>query len=81
VEGKHQHHNHGLAHGVGILSIARGLLHLQRQPQLRDDSPKPGCVINVPTTDLVNKVIVIGNCSGAEMDKFKAFGLTPALYY
>ena len=39
------------------------------------------CVINVPTTDLVNKVIVIGNCSGAEMDKFKAFGLTPALYY
>ena len=36
------------------------------------------CVINVPTTDLVNKVIGIGNCSGAEMDKFKAFGLTPA---
>ena len=39
------------------------------------------CVINVPTTDLVNKVIGIGNCSGAEMDKFKAFGLTPAPYY
>ena len=36
------------------------------------------CVINVPTTDMVNKVIGIGNCSGAEMDKFKAFGLTPA---
>jgi flavin reductase (DIM6/NTAB) family NADH-FMN oxidoreductase RutF len=36
------------------------------------------CVINVPTTDLVNKVIGIGNCSGAEMDKFKVFGLTPA---
>ena len=36
------------------------------------------CVINVPTTDLVDKVIGIGNCSGAEMDKFKAFGLTPA---
>jgi flavin reductase (DIM6/NTAB) family NADH-FMN oxidoreductase RutF len=36
------------------------------------------CVINVPTTDLVNEVIGIGNCSGAEIDKFKAFGLTPA---
>jgi flavin reductase (DIM6/NTAB) family NADH-FMN oxidoreductase RutF len=36
------------------------------------------CVINVPTTDLVNEVIGIGNCSGAEVDKFKAFGLTPA---
>jgi aryl-alcohol dehydrogenase-like predicted oxidoreductase len=42
VEGKHQHHDHGLAHGVGILPIARGLLHLQRQPQLRDDPPQPG---------------------------------------
>jgi len=37
------------------------------------------CVINVPTTDLVNEVIGIGsNCSGAQVDKFKAFGLTPA---
>jgi flavin reductase (DIM6/NTAB) family NADH-FMN oxidoreductase RutF len=39
------------------------------------------CVINLPTTDLVNKVIGIRNCSGTEMDKFKAFGLTPAPYY
>ena len=30
VEGKHQHHDQGLAHGVGILAIARGVLHLQR---------------------------------------------------
>ena len=35
------------------------------------------CVINVPTTDLVDEVIGIGNCSGAEVDKFKNFGLTP----
>jgi flavin reductase (DIM6/NTAB) family NADH-FMN oxidoreductase RutF len=35
------------------------------------------CVINVPTTDLVNEVIGIGDCSGAQVDKFKAFGLTP----
>ena len=31
------------------------------------------CVINLPTTDLVNEVIGIGNCSGAEVDKFEAF--------
>jgi flavin reductase (DIM6/NTAB) family NADH-FMN oxidoreductase RutF len=37
------------------------------------------CVINVPTTDLVNEVIGIGDCSGAQVDKFKAFGLTPDL--
>ena len=36
------------------------------------------CVINLPTTDLVNEVIGIGNCSGAEVDKFEEFGLTPA---
>lgn len=36
------------------------------------------CVINVPTSDLVNEVIRIGNCSGAQVDKFKEFGLTPA---
>ena len=32
LEGKHQHHDDGVAHGVRILSIARGLLHLERQP-------------------------------------------------
>jgi hypothetical protein len=30
-------------------------------------------VINVPTTDLVNEVIAIGNCSGAQVDKFSVF--------
>ena len=35
------------------------------------------CVINVPTADLVDKVVGIGNCSGDEVDKFKQFDLTP----
>jgi flavin reductase (DIM6/NTAB) family NADH-FMN oxidoreductase RutF len=35
------------------------------------------CVINVPTTDLIDEVIGIGNSSGAEIDKFEHFGLTP----
>ncbi|HEX7089161.1 MAG TPA: flavin reductase family protein [Longimicrobiales bacterium] len=35
------------------------------------------CVINLPTTALTDVVVGIGNTSGAEMDKFEHFGLTP----
>ncbi|MDR3520392.1 MAG: flavin reductase family protein [Acidocella sp.] len=35
------------------------------------------CVINVPTTELTDQVVGIGNTSGAEIDKFAHFGLTP----
>jgi flavin reductase (DIM6/NTAB) family NADH-FMN oxidoreductase RutF len=34
------------------------------------------CVINLPTTALTDKVVSIGNSSGAEIDKFKEFALT-----
>lgn len=34
------------------------------------------CVINVPTVDLASVVAQIGNCSGADTDKFAAFKLT-----
>jgi Conserved protein/domain typically associated with flavoprotein oxygenases, DIM6/NTAB family len=34
------------------------------------------CVINLPTTALTDAVVGIGNCSGAEVDKFREFGLT-----
>jgi flavin reductase (DIM6/NTAB) family NADH-FMN oxidoreductase RutF len=34
------------------------------------------CVINLPTADLVDKVVGIGNCGGTEGDKFERFGLT-----
>ncbi len=34
------------------------------------------CVINLPTTGLVDAVVGIGNCSGQSVDKFKKFGLT-----
>jgi flavin reductase (DIM6/NTAB) family NADH-FMN oxidoreductase RutF len=36
------------------------------------------CVINLPTTALTDTVVGIGNCSGAKIDKFAAFGLTAA---
>ena len=34
------------------------------------------CVINIPTLELAPVVAKIGNCSGAEVDKFKKFKLT-----
>jgi flavin reductase (DIM6/NTAB) family NADH-FMN oxidoreductase RutF len=36
------------------------------------------CVINIPTTELLDTAVRIGNCSGAEVDKFARFGLTAA---
>jgi flavin reductase (DIM6/NTAB) family NADH-FMN oxidoreductase RutF len=35
------------------------------------------CVINLPTTHLTDTVVKIGNTSGADIDKFSQFGLTP----
>lgn len=35
------------------------------------------CVINLPTTKLTDTVVRIGNTSGADIDKFCEFGLTP----
>jgi flavin reductase (DIM6/NTAB) family NADH-FMN oxidoreductase RutF len=36
------------------------------------------CVISVPTFDLIDVVIGVGNCHGPQPDKFKKFGLTAA---
>ena len=35
------------------------------------------CVISIPTVDMLNKVVGIGTCSGADTDKFEKFNLTP----
>ena len=35
------------------------------------------CVINIPTLDIAEKVVGCGNSSGADIDKFARFGLTP----
>jgi flavin reductase (DIM6/NTAB) family NADH-FMN oxidoreductase RutF len=34
------------------------------------------CAINVPMADMIDTVVGIGNCSGADTDKFEKFGLT-----
>ncbi len=33
------------------------------------------CVINLPTADLIGLVVAIGNCSGADEDKFARFNI------
>lgn len=35
------------------------------------------CVINIPTVELAEKVVGCGNTSGANMNKFEKFSLTP----
>ena len=35
------------------------------------------CVLGLPSAAMAATVVDIGNCSGARVDKFKAFGLTP----
>jgi flavin reductase (DIM6/NTAB) family NADH-FMN oxidoreductase RutF len=35
------------------------------------------CVINIPTVDIAETVVKIGNTSGRNIDKFGEFGLTP----
>jgi flavin reductase (DIM6/NTAB) family NADH-FMN oxidoreductase RutF len=35
------------------------------------------CVIAIPTVDLIDQVVGVGICSGADTDKFEKFGLTP----
>ena len=35
------------------------------------------CVINIPTVDLADAVVGVGNTSGRDLDKFAEFGLTP----
>jgi flavin reductase (DIM6/NTAB) family NADH-FMN oxidoreductase RutF len=35
------------------------------------------CFIAIPTVDLLDKVVGIGTCSGADTDKFAKFKLTP----
>ena len=35
------------------------------------------CVINIPTSELLKKVVACGNSSGKKIDKFRTFHLTP----
>ena len=35
------------------------------------------CVFNIPTAELAGTIVGVGNCSGATVDKFKKFKLTP----
>lgn len=34
------------------------------------------CTLNIPTVELAEKVVAVGNCSGRDVDKFETYGLT-----
>ena len=34
------------------------------------------CTLNIPTAELAEKVVAVGNCSGRDTDKFRSSGLT-----
>ncbi|MEW5768889.1 MAG: flavin reductase family protein [Pseudomonadota bacterium] len=51
---------------LGEADFSHGLLLRSRE-----------CVINIPTEQLADAVVGCGNTSGADTDKFAAFGLTP----
>ncbi|WP_028297623.1 flavin reductase family protein [Olivibacter sitiensis] len=54
---------------VGLMiSGANHTFHMLKQSR--------GCVINIPTEDMIDKIIDIGTSTGSEIDKFEAFGLT-----
>ena len=54
-----------------------GLRDLQRQHSHGLIAKSRECVVNVPALSLAETVAGIGNCSGADVDKFNRFGLTP----
>ena len=35
------------------------------------------CVISIPTVDMIDTIVGVGTCSGADTDKFEKFKLTP----
>jgi flavin reductase (DIM6/NTAB) family NADH-FMN oxidoreductase RutF len=35
------------------------------------------CVISIPAVDMIDQIVGVGTCSGADIDKFTKFGLTP----
>jgi len=35
------------------------------------------CVVSIPTVDMLDKIVGVGTCSGADTDKFDKFRLTP----
>jgi flavin reductase (DIM6/NTAB) family NADH-FMN oxidoreductase RutF len=51
---------------VSSANYSFGLLRASRQ-----------CTLNVPTAELIGPAVRCGNCSGRDVDKFEAFGLTP----
>lgn len=51
---------------LGNMDYSYGLLKASRE-----------CTLNIPTAELIDQVVEVGNCTGRDTDKFHDFGLTP----
>lgn len=51
---------------LGNMDYSHGLLKASRE-----------CTLNIPTAELLDPVVAVGNSTGRDTDKFQAFGLTP----
>ena len=73
---KDEHHDYLLDHGGGFhfrylpSSRVNGITLSRRCERIGE------CVIAIPTVDMLDKVVGIGTCSGADTDKFAKFKLT-----
>ena len=63
MAGDVQHHDDGLAHDARLLTRVVRLLHLEENHSYQMLRRSKACVINLPTLNLVDTVVGIGNCS------------------
>ena len=76
-KGPGQRHGDVLAHDGRVRTAAGRPRRQQRRLQLEALRATKECVIAVPAVELAEKVMQVGNSSGRDIDKFKAFDLTP----
>lgn len=76
MEGGTQHHGQGLAHDDGIRASLLACYICNENHSFEPIRRSKQCGIDLPTLDLVDAVVGISNCSGADTDKFAKFGLT-----
>ena len=72
-----EYHADVVVHDDGIRAAAGGLRSQQPQLFFRHLKAAKECVINIPTVEIAEKVVGCGNVSGADVDKFEKFQLTP----
>ena len=76
LERKDEYHDDGMALHDGVYSLPVRMYYFECNESFEMIRRSRECVINLPTFDMIDQVIGIGNCSGKEVQKFEKFGLT-----